>query len=199
MRFVAIHTPNLFFIHLISDYFCNFAAKITNRTKGMKQTTANTAPINQGLHTFRGALQRLSLTLLLMLLTTASAWAEDVKVMYTVSYAPKVGTSAFTTTLARSDGSGTKDTWDVGTGWSPWKADESHGVNDEYDIKFKPNKDLAKSNNGMISTSDETKFTVTVSASAYYIKSVMIGGAAASAGLNAKSLDITVSSGRSIS
>ena len=42
----------------------------------MKQTTANTAPINQGLHTFRGALQRLSLTLLLMLLTTASAWAS---------------------------------------------------------------------------------------------------------------------------
>ena len=165
----------------------------------MKQTTANTAPINQGLHTFRGALQRLSLTLLLMLLTTASAWAEDVKVMYTVSYAPIVGTPPFTTTLARSDGSGTKDTWDFGTGWSPWIAGESHGVNDEYDIKFKPNKDLAKSNNGMISTSDETKFTVTVSASAYYIKSVMIGGAAASAGLNAKSLDITVSSGRSIS
>ena len=165
----------------------------------MKQTTANTAPINQGLHTFRGALQRLSLTLLLMLLTTASAWAGEVQVMYTVSYAQKVGTtSTFTTTLARLDGSGTKDTWDFGTGWSPWKADESHGVNDEYDIKFKPNKDLAKSNNGAISTSGETKFTVTVSASAYYIKSVMIGGEAASAGLNAKSLDITVSSGRSI-
>ena len=145
------------------------------------------------------SVSRAAMMLLMMLLTTASAWAGDVQVTYTVSYAQKVGTtSTNTTTLARSDGSGTKDTWDFGTGWSPWAANASHGVNDGYGITFTPNKDLAKSNNGVISTSSETTFTVTVGASAYYIKSVMIGGEAANAGLNAKSLDVTVPSGKTI-
>ena len=43
-----------------------------------------------------------------------------------------------------------------------------------------------------ITTSGETKFTVTVGDNAYYIKSASIGGVTVTAGLNAKTVDVTV-------
>ena len=155
MRFVAIHTPNLFFIHLISDYFCNFAAKITNRTKGMKQTTANTAPINQGLHTFRGALQRLSLTLLLMLLTTASAWALKAE---TTSYVISFTNGQF---KIINVGSSETYSWDAtisGTN-AYWKANDGHEISN--DVSITPNQNVFYSNvtSVGIHTTYETKFT----------------------------------------
>ncbi len=84
-----------------------------------------------------------------------------------------------------------------GTNSTPWNGGDTHGVDDEYGITFKPNKYLTLVGSD-IKTSAETKFTVTVGDNAYYIKSASIGGVTANAGLNAKSLDVTVPSGSTI-
>ena len=163
----------------------------------MKETTTIlTSSRYQGLQSFRGAWQRLSMMLLVMMLMTATAWAEEVTPQYMVS----CNTMMKETTLTRSNGSGQKATWAFTSGMNenPWNAGATHGVDDEYDITFKPNGRLSAVNNGMLMTSAETKFTVEVGTNAYYIKSVSIGGVTANAGLNAKTLDVTVPSTKTI-
>ena len=121
----------------------------------MKQTTANTAPINQGLHTFRGALQRLSLTLLLMLLTTASAWALKAE---TTSYVISFTNGQF---KIINVGSSETYSWDAiisGTN-AYWKADEGHKISN--DVSITPNQNVFYSNvtSVGIHTKYETTFT----------------------------------------
>ena len=121
----------------------------------MKQTTANTAPINQGLHTFRGALQRLSLTLLLMLLTTASAWALKAE---TTSYVISFTNGQF---KIINVGSSETYSWDAtisGTN-AYWKAGEGHNISN--DVSITPNQNVFYSNvtSVGIHTTSETKFT----------------------------------------
>ena len=106
----------------------------------MKQTTANTAPINQGLHTFRGALQRLSLTLLLMLLTTASAWAGEYTAIYQAKFSPW-GNGLYEIILQRSGNSSLKAT--IAEKSSAWSNNTGVCVNDEYDVTFKPSQNLS--------------------------------------------------------
>ena len=68
----------------------------------------------------------------MMLLTTATAWAEDVRMAYTVTF----NTSTQKTTLTRSGGNYESVTWDYisGTNGTQWNAGATHGVDDEYDI-----------------------------------------------------------------
>ena len=135
------------------------------------------------------------MVLLMMLLTATTAWAEEVMVPYAVTY----NTTTKKTTLTHNGGNYESVTWDYmsGINSTPWNAGATHGVDDEYDITFKPNKYLTLVGSD-IKTSAETKFTVTVGDNAYYIKSASIGGVTANAGLNAKSLDVTVPSGSTI-
>ena len=121
----------------------------------MKQTTANTAPINQGLHTFRGALQRLSLTLLLMLLTTASAWALKAE---TTSYVISFTNGQF---KIINVGSSETYSWDAtisGTN-AYWNANEGHKISN--DVSITPNQNVFYSNvtSVGIHTTSETEFT----------------------------------------
>ena len=127
--------------------------------------------------------------LLMMLLTTATAWAEEVTALYAVTF----NTTTKKTTLTHNGGNYESVTWDYisGANGTPWNAGATHGVDDEYDITFKPNKYLTLVNYD-ITTSGETKFTVTVGDNAYYIKSASIGGVTVTAGLNAKTVDVTV-------
>lgn len=139
-------------------------------------------------------MMRAAMTLLLMMLTTATAWAD-----VTAVYAVTCNTTTNKTTLIRNGGSGESVTWNFvvsGLDKYPWAKNASHGVDDEYDITFKPDKNLV--NAGNIKTSGQTKFTVTVGAAGYYIKSVGIGGVTANAGQNAKTVDVTVPSGSTI-
>ena len=133
------------------------------------------------------------MVLLMMLLTATTAWAEEVMVPYAVTSTTKK------TTLTHNGGNYESVTWDYisGTNSTPWNGGATYGVDDEYDITFKPNKYLTLVGSD-IKTSAETKFTVTVGDNAYYIKSASIGGVTANAGLNAKSLDVTVPSGSTI-
>ena len=133
--------------------------------------------------------------LLMMLLTTATTWAEEVMVPYAVTY----NTTTKKTTLTHNGGNHESVTWNYmsGTNSTPWNGGATHGVDDEYGITFMPNKYLTLVGSD-IKTSAETKFTVTVGDNAYYIKSASIGGVTANAGLNAKSLDVTVPSGSTI-
>ena len=135
------------------------------------------------------------MVLLMMMLTTATAWAEEVMALYAVTF----NTKTQKTTLTHNGGNYESVTWDdiSGTNSTPWNAGATHGVDDEYDITFKPNKYLTLAGT-IIRTSGQTKFTVTVGAAGYYIKSASIGGVTETAGQNAKSLDVTVPSGSTI-
>ena len=87
---------------------------------------------------------RAAMMLLMMLLTTASAWAEEVTLVYNVTCQTTM--TPHTTTLARSGDSSKKITWNFSNGY-PWAANASHGVDDEYDITFTPDKALSTANN----------------------------------------------------
>ena len=134
--------------------------------------------------------------LLMMMLTATTAWAEEVQALYALTF----NTSTQKTTLMRNNGNNERVTWDYisGTNSTPWNAGYSYGVDDEYDIMFKPNKYLTLVGYE-IKTSGETKFTVTVGSNAYFIQSATIGGVTANADLNAKTIDVTVPSGTTIS
>ena len=141
------------------------------------------------------AVRRAAMMLLMMMLTTATAWAEEVTAVYIVTF----NTTTHKTTLTHNGGNYESVTWDYisGINSTPWNAGATHGVDDEYDITFKPNKYLTLVGSD-IRTSAETKFTVTVGAAGYYIKSASIGGANATAGQNAKTVDVTVPDGKTI-
>ena len=138
---------------------------------------------------------RAAMVLLMMLLTATTAWAEEVMAVYAVT----CNTTTKKNTLTHNGGNRESVTWDYmsGTNSTPWNGGATHGVDDEYGITFMPNKYLTLVGSD-IKTSAETKFTVTVGDNAYYIKSASIGGVTANAGLNAKSLDVTVPSGSTI-
>lgn len=152
-------------------------------------------PTRLGMQSFRGAWQRLSMMVLVLLLTATTAGAEEIMAVYALTYS----TSTQKTTLTHNGGNYESVTWDYisGTNSTPWNAGATHGVDDEYDITFKPNKYLTLVNYD-IQTSAETKFTVTVGDNAYYIKTASIGGVTATAGLNAKTIDVTVPSNTTI-
>ena len=167
----------------------------------MKQTTANTAPINQGLHTFRGALQRLSLTLLLMLLTTASAWAKEYIVTYQAKFSPW-GNGLYEIILQRSGNSSLKAT--IAEKSSAWLKNTGVCVNDEYDVTFMPSQNLflavtpnTTTATGFIMSSGT--FTASVANSNYYIKQVKLlnnattMGTSAATAPNSRSAQVSVS------
>ena len=169
----------------------------------MKQTTANTAPINQGLHTFRGALQRLSLTLLLMLLTTASAWAGEYHVTYQAKFSPWGNNGLYEIILQRSDNSSLKAT--IAEKSSAWPNNTGVCVNDEYAVTFKPSQNLylavtptTTTATGFIMSSGT--FTASVANNSnYYIKQVKLlnnattMGTSAATAPNSRSAQVSVS------
>ena len=116
--------------------------------------------------------------LLLMLLTTATAWATDKTVTYNISYTSGTLGANRHGHITRADNPSLTTEWNHGTYGVLWPANEVHGVDDEYDITFEPNYEL-NSKDGSFATesvknssSEGTTFTVTVGATGYYIKSV---------------------------
>lgn len=167
----------------------------------MKQTTANTVPINQGLHTFRGALQRLSLTLLLMLLTTASAWAGEYTATYQVKFSPW-GNGLYEIILQRSGNTSLKAT--IAEKSSGWSKTTGVCVNDEYEVTFKPSSDLSIATNPGTTTASgfimsSGTFTASVANNSYYIKQVKLlnnvatMGTSAATAPNSRSAQVSVS------
>ena len=162
----------------------------------MKQTTANTAPINQGLHTFRGALQRLSLTLLLMLLTTASAWALKAE---TTSYVISFTNGQF---KIINVGSSETYSWDAtisGTN-AYWKANDGHEISN--DVSITPNQNVFYSNvtSVGIHTTSETKFTFEAPSSIAITNVTFKNGSSVVKGTNSESgstYTVTLPSGSS--
>ena len=108
---------------------------------------------------------RAAMVLLMMLLTATTAWATEVTAVYALTYS----TLTQKTTLTHNGGNYESVTWDYmsGTNSTPWNGGSTHGVDDEYDITFEPNKYLTLVGSE-IRTSAETKFTVTVGDNAYY-------------------------------
>ena len=115
--------------------------------------------------------------LLMMMLTTASAWATDITVTYKISVS---GVKPQATITNAATGA-TVCTWNHGIN-TLWPANETHVLNDQYGISLKPNRDLDKTgkneNNEDASTTafkteGNTTFTVSVP-SPYYLKSVTI-------------------------
>ena len=125
---------------------------------------------------------RFFITLLTMLLTTATAWATDYTVTYNISYTSGTVGANRHGHITRADNPSLTTEWNHGTYGVLWPANEVHGVDDEYDITFKPNYELdSKEVNDVKSfatesvknsSSEGTTFTVTVGATGYYIKSV---------------------------
>ena len=130
----------------------------------------------------RGLFSRVAATLVLMLLTTATAWADDISVTYTFSYTSGALGANRHGHITRQDNTKLTTEWNHGTYGVLWPKNETHGVDDEYDITFTPNYELdSKEVNNVKSFATEkaknssaegTTFTVAVGASGYYIKRV---------------------------
>ena len=116
---------------------------------------------------------------LFTLLTVQASWAADFTVTYNIGYT--VSSSIRHAYITRADNSELTTTWHHGINVL-WPKNEVHGVDDEYDITFKPNYELdSEKVNGVQafytetaekSSQQGTTFTVAVGASDYYIKSV---------------------------
>ena len=132
------------------------------------------------------ALGRLFLTLFMMLLTTASAWAGE----YTVTYQAKITYMGglYNIILQRSGNSSLKAT--IADKNSVWPKNTGVCVNDEYDVTFTPSKDLSIATIGSTASgfimSSGTTFTASVANnSSYYIKQVKLLDQAATTGTSA--------------
>ena len=111
---------------------------------------------------------RATLTLLVMLLTATTAWAQDFTVTYNIGFTGSLTSrQAF---ITRADKSSLTTTWDHSINVL-WPANESHGVDDEFDITIKPNQELdAYSSNGnkLFKTEATTSFTITTDFTVYF-------------------------------
>ena len=114
--------------------------------------------------------------LLMMMLTTASAWATDITITYKISVS---GVKPQATITNAATGA-TVCTWNHGIN-TLWPANETHELNDQYGISLKPNRDLdmtgeneqgKKVSPKAFKTEQTTRFTVNVGNSQYYLKSV---------------------------
>ena len=119
-------------------------------------------------------LLRAFFVLLALLLTASTVWAEDITVTYDFSWTgSETNANGY---IRRGDNQSLSTTWHVGIG-TLWPANTSHGVNDEYDITFKPSVKLnAATTDGKqrFKTTNNTSFTVTAdAANQYLIKSVV--------------------------
>ena len=140
------------------------------------QTTRLAQQRRAGRQTLKSALQRLTMTLILVMLTSMSAWATDITVTYKISVSGTIPQA----TITNAETGATVCTWDNGI-HTLWPANETHVLNDQYQIKLTPNRDLDKTgkneNNENASTTafkteQTTIFTVDVLNSQYYLKSV---------------------------
>ena len=107
--------------------------------------------------------------MLALIVTCATAWATDVTVTYNVY----LTNSYLHAHITRADDSSLDTEWEHGFE-TLWPGNETHGVDDEYDITFTPSYKLKKHTSGDtgFETNSNTTFTVQVGASGYYIKSV---------------------------
>ena len=117
--------------------------------------------------------------LLMMMLTTASAWATDITVTYKISVSGGTLSKPVATITNAATGT-TVCTWDNGYK-TLWPANETHVLGDNYGITLTPDRDLdktGKNENGKnasttaFKTEGNTTFTVNVRNSQYYLKSV---------------------------
>ena len=142
--------------------------------------------------------------LAIMLLTAASAWAQDFTVTYNIGFTGSISSrQAF---ITRGDNSSLTTTWGHGISVL-WPENESHGVDDEFDVTIKPDHELdAYSSNGnkLFKTEATTTFTFTTAASNHYlIKDVVIKDGSnnvvgSSKNANAKTTSVSVASGKDI-
>ena len=120
---------------------------------------------------------RAAATLVLMLLTAATAWATDVTVTYNISVTGTLNPHAYITNAQTG-----QQVADWANGFSTlWPANEGHTTSD-YQITFTPDQDLDKTNKSEIystasctafkTSSGATTFTVATAMSGYYVKSV---------------------------
>ncbi len=117
--------------------------------------------------------------LLMMMLTTASAWATDITVTYKISVSGSTLSKPVATITNAATGT-TVCTWDNGYK-TLWPANVLHEFSDNYGITLRPDRDLdktGKNENGKnasttaFKTEGNTTFTVNVRNSQYYLKSV---------------------------
>ena len=131
-----------------------------------------------GRQTLKSALQRLTMTLMLVMLTSMSAWATDITVTYKISVS--TGLSKPVATITNAATGATVCTWNNGYS-TLWPAKVTHAFSDQYQIKLTPDKELDKTDKNeyekkasttAFKTEQTTIFTVDVGNSQYYLKSV---------------------------
>ncbi|MBR1520308.1 MAG: hypothetical protein IJ635_03625 [Bacteroidaceae bacterium] len=119
---------------------------------------------------------RAAITLVLMLLTAATAWATDVTVTYNISV---TGTLTPHADIKNAQTGQQVADWEHGVR-TLWPANEGHTTRD-YQITFTPDQDLDKTNKNdynqtascsAFKTERTTVFTVATAMSGYYVKSV---------------------------
>ena len=140
---------------------------------------------------------------LLIMFTTATLWASDITVTYDFSWTgSETSANGY---IRRADNSNYYTTWHVGI-QTLWPANTSHGVNDEYDITFKPSVKLNaytydNTQTKVFRTTKSTSFVVSTDASnQYLIKSVVFKNGSdvqvgSSNNVNAKTATVNVSTG----
>ena len=141
----------------------------------------------------------------MMMLTASTAWATDYTVTYTAKFA-HWGNGLYNIILQRSGNSSLKAT--IADKSSAWQGNTGVCVNDEYDVTFKPSKNLSVATTHGTSTatgftmSSGTTFTASVANnSSYYIKQVKLLNNAATTGTsaatapNSRSATVTASGG----
>ena len=142
---------------------------------------------------------RAILVSLIALFTVTTAWAQDITVTYDIGYD---GTFDRTAHITRADTTLTI-MWSAMIGETLWPGNETHGVDDEYDITITPSIDLY-SHDYIFSTNNNTTFTIMAAAANHYlIKSAVFKNGnnsevGSSNNVNAQTTTVSVSSGKDI-
>ena len=152
-------------------------------------------------------LLRAVVVLFALMLTGSTAWAADITVTYNFSWTgSETSANGY---IRRADNPSSQTTWHVGIG-TLWPADKAKGVDDEYDITFKPSVKLNaytydNSQTKVFRTTKSTSFVVsTASSNQYLIKCVVFKDGSnnvvgSSSNVNAnKTVTVTVAKDRDV-
>ena len=139
--------------------------------------------------------------LLAVWLTATTAWADNITVTYDIGYTTN-DWGYRTAFIKRADNASLKVTWEHGIK-TLWPGNETHGVDDDYDITIRPSVGL-DSHDYIFTTENNTSFTVTTASSnQYLIKSVVFkngnnDAVVSSDNVNAKTTTVNVPTGKDI-
>ena len=155
----------------------------------MTQESNRTTPRLLGLRTLKGALQRLSVTMLLMLLTTATAWAfkTETPTNYTVSLVNN------NSSWRISDGTQATAEWDATkqivstTVYYLWKANERHNLANGMTIETNADVETSSVTSVGIHTTASTTFTFRAPNSIAITNVVFMNGGSTVNGTNSAS------------